>query len=153
MERVKKIVMFCSLGVLYSFWIIAIIHLNSYLFEPYFMCATWHNIVTTSLISGAPLGLAIWAFLISNFSSNTVNCKFIFKLLKRYLVYYFVGIILAFFLILGIHFYLSMFYSNDGYAIYYKLVEFSVLLGLPMAMIIYNIKMLIWGSDIILMDN
>ena len=62
MEKLKNIVLFYSLGMVFTFVIIAIIHLYSYLTKPYFSYAEWDNILLTTLISGIPFGIAIWAF-------------------------------------------------------------------------------------------
>lgn len=62
MEKLKNIVLFYSLGMVVTFVIIAIIHLYSYLAEPYFSYDQWNNILFVALISGIPFGIAIWAF-------------------------------------------------------------------------------------------
>jgi len=68
MKKARKLVMYYGLGMAFSFWIIAIIHLNSFLFERHYLYANWSNIVKTSIISGVPFGLAIWALLTYRFS-------------------------------------------------------------------------------------
>ena len=80
MKKARKIVMYYSLGMAFSFGIIAIIHLNSFLFEPYFGYAHWSNIVKTAIISGAPFGVAIWAFLAFKYQDSSIDLKFIIKI-------------------------------------------------------------------------
>ena len=75
MEKFRKVLLFYVLGTVFSFVIIAIIHLNSFLFEPYFAYAHWRNIVKTSIISGAPFGVAIWAFLALKYPENKLDLK------------------------------------------------------------------------------
>ena len=140
MKKVRKIVMYYSLGMAFSFWIIAIIHLNSFLFERHYLYANWRNIIKTSIISGAPFGLAIWALMTYRFPNSTINLKFIIHLIKPSLIYYLLGIVLAFFLIVGTQIYILYFDSDYCLATYYKIFGFAVLLGIPFALGFYNLK-------------
>ena len=140
MKKVRKIVMYYSLGMVFSFWIIALIHLNSFLFERHYLYANWSNIVKTSIISGAPFGLAIWALLTYRFPKSTIDLKFIFNLIKPYLIYYLIGIVLALFLIAGTQIYILYFDSDYCLATYYKIFGFAVLMGIPFAIGFYNLK-------------
>jgi hypothetical protein len=140
MKKVRKIVMYYSLGMVFSFWIIALIHLNSFLFERHYLYANWSNIEKTSIISGAPFGLAIWALLTYLFPKSTNDLKFIFNLIKPYLIYYLIGIVLALFLIAGTQIYILYFDSDYCLATYYKIFGFAVLMGIPFAIGFYNLK-------------
>ncbi len=132
--------MFYGLGMVFSFWIIAIIHLNNFMFERHYLYANWSNIMKTSIISGAPFGLAIWAFLVYRFPKSTIGLKFIFNLVKPYLIYYFLGIGLALFVIAGTQIFILFFDSGYCLATYYKIFGFAVLLGIPLAIGFYNLK-------------
>ena len=140
MKKVRKIVMYYSLGMAFSFWIIAIIHLNSFLFERHYLYANWRNIIKTSIISGAPFGLAIWALMTYRFPNSTINLKFIIHLIKPSLIYYLLGIVLALFLIVGTQIYILYFDSDYCLATYYKIFGFAVLMGIPFAIGFYNLK-------------
>jgi len=140
MKKARKIVMYYSFGMAFSFWIIALIHLNSFLFERHYLYANWNNIVKTSIISGAPFGLAIWALLTYRFPKSTIDLKFIFNLIKPYLIYYLIGIVLALFLIAGTQIYILYFDSDYCLATYYKIFGFAVLMGIPFAIGFYNLK-------------
>ena len=140
MEKFRKILLFYILGTTFSFVIIAIIHLNSFLFEPYFGYAHWSNIVKTAIISGAPFGLAIWALLTYRFPKRSIDLKFIFNLIKPYLIHYIIGIVLALFLIAGTQIYILFFDNEYCLATYYKIFGFAVLLGIPFAIGFYTLK-------------
>lgn len=140
MKKVRKIVMFYGLGMAFSFWIISLIHLNSFLFERHYLYANWSNIVKTSIISGAPFGLAIWALFTYRFPNSSIDLKFIFNLIKPYLIYYLLGIVLALFLIAGTQIYILYFDSDYCLATYYKIFGFAVLLGIPLAIGFCTIK-------------
>ena len=86
MKKARKIVMYYSLGMAFSFWIISLIHLNSFLFERHYLYANWRNIVKTSIISGAPFGLAIWALLAYRFPNSSIDLKFIFTFSSTFFV-------------------------------------------------------------------
>ena len=140
MKKARKIVMYYSLGMVFSFWIIALIHLNSFLFERHYLYANWRNILKTSIISGAPFGMAIWALLTYRFPISSIDLKFIFNLIKPYLIYYIIGIVLALFLIAGTQIYILYFDSDYCLATYYKIFGFAVLLGIPLAIGFCTIK-------------
>ncbi len=140
MKKARKIVMYYSLGMVFSFWIISLIHLNSFLFERHYLYANWSNIVKTSIISGAPFGLAIWALLTYRFPKSSIDLKFIFNLIKPYFIHYIIGIVLALFLIAGTQIYILYFDSDYCLATYYKIFGFAVLMGIPFAIGFYNLK-------------
>jgi hypothetical protein len=142
-ENLKKAVLFYSLGTVLSFVIIAIIHLNSFLFEPYFGYAHWNNIIKTAVISGAPFGVAVWAFLTFNYSDCTIDLKFIIKIGIPILKNYLIGIFLALLIIAGTQLYIYLFGSIYCYATPYKILGFSVLLGIPLAIGFVTLKNLI----------
>ena len=62
MDKGFRIVKYYWLGVFTSLLIVVLIHLYNYIAEPYFSCAEWDNILSTTLISVSPFGIAIWAF-------------------------------------------------------------------------------------------
>ena len=62
MRKLLLISNYYAIGVLISLPIIGLIHLYSYLAEPYFGYAEWNNILLTASVSGIPFGIAIWAF-------------------------------------------------------------------------------------------
>jgi hypothetical protein len=140
MKKARKLVMYYSLVMVFSFWIIALIHLNSFLFERHYLYANWSNIVKTSIISGAPFGMAIWALLSYRFPISSIDLKFIFNLIKPYLIHYIIGIVLALFLIAGTQIYILYFDSDYCLATYYKIFGFAVLMGIPFAIGFYNLK-------------
>ena len=140
MEKFKTVLLFYVLGTVFSFVIIAIIHLNSFLFEPYFGYAHWSNIVKTAIISGAPFGIAIWAFLTYKFPASSIDIKFIGNLFKPYLIDYLIGVIFALLLIAGSQLYIYFFETDYYYATYYEVFGFSILLGIPLAIGCYTIK-------------
>ncbi len=140
MKKARKLVMYYSLGMVFSFWIIALIHLNSFLFERHYLYANWSNIVKTSIISGAPFGMAIWALLSYRFPISSIDLKFIFNLIKPYLIHYIIGIVLALFLIAGTQIYILYFDTDYCLATYYKIFGFAVLMGIPFAIGFYNLK-------------
>ena len=140
MKKARKLVMYYSLVMVFSFWIIALIHLNSFLFERHYLYANWSNIVKTSIISGAPFGMAIWALLTYRFPISSIDLKFIFNLIKPYLIHYIIGIVLALFLIAGTQIYILYFDSDYCLATYYKIFGFAVLMGIPFAIGFYNLK-------------
>jgi hypothetical protein len=140
MNKARKIVMYYSLGMALSFWIIALIHLNSFLFEHHYLYANWYNIMKTSIISGAPFGLAIWALLVYRFPKSFIDLKFIFNLIKPNLIHYLIGIVLALFLIAGTQIYILFFDTDYCLATYYKIFGFAVLLGIPLAIGFYTLK-------------
>jgi hypothetical protein len=146
MEKFRKILLFYILGTVLSFGIIAIIHLNSFLFEPYFGYAHWSNIVKTAIISGAPFGVAIWAFLTFKYPDSSIDLKFIIKIGTPVLKNYLIGILLALLIIAGTQLYKHFFDTDYRYATTYNILGFSVLLGIPSAIGFVNLKKLIYKS-------
>jgi hypothetical protein len=61
MKKGLRIAKYYLLGIITSILLIFFIHLYSYIAEPYFSYAEWDNILLTTLISGIPFGIAIWA--------------------------------------------------------------------------------------------
>ena len=61
-QHIRLLLIYFSLGNLFSLALIGFIHCYSYFFEDYFCYAEWKVIVTTTLLSGIPFGLSIWAF-------------------------------------------------------------------------------------------
>lgn len=140
MKKIKNVLLFYCLGVLISFTIIAIIHLNHFIFSEYFRYAHWSTIIKTSLISGAPFGLFIWAFLAAKFAPSPVDLKCILTLCKPIIGYYLMGSLLAFLTIIGIELYLYLFDANYYPSTSYMIFGFSVLLGIPIGFGYYILK-------------
>lgn len=146
MEKFKKIFLFYDLGTTFSFVVIAIIHLNSFLFESYFGYAHWSNILKTAIISGAPFGVAIWAFLTFKYPESKLDLKFIIKIGTPVLKNYLIGILLALLIIAGTQLYKHFFGADYRYATTYNILGFSVLLGIPSAIGFVTLKKLIYKS-------
>ena len=61
MKKGLWIAKYYLLGIITSIFLVVFIHLYSYIAEPYFSYAERDNILLTTLISGIPFGIAIWA--------------------------------------------------------------------------------------------
>ena len=61
MKTLMKIFLHYALGMVLSLLVIGIIHLYSFIMQPYFCYASWENIAITTLITGFPFGIGIWA--------------------------------------------------------------------------------------------
>jgi hypothetical protein len=75
MKKGLRIAKYYLLGIFTSVLLVVFIHLYSYLVEPYFSYAQWDNILLTTLISGIPFGIAIWAFseFVKKYNSQNSN--------------------------------------------------------------------------------
>lgn len=62
MKTITILLKYYIIGVIIAMLLIGFIHLYSYIAEPYFSYAEWHNILLTALISGVPFGITLWAF-------------------------------------------------------------------------------------------
>lgn len=142
MERVKNIISFYILGTALTFWILALIHLNPIFFYNYFGYSHWTTIYKTTLISGASTGAAIWAFSIYKFPTNLFSFNLIVTLFMPYFYDYLIGIVLALFLIASIELYIIYFDTIYRCSTYYEFFGFSILLGIPLAIIFCNLKQL-----------
>ena len=140
MEKFRKILLFYILGTVLTFWILALIRLNTILFYDYFGYSHWRHIFKTSLISGAPIGVAIWVFLTYKFPTGLLNFKFIVVLFKPYFYSYLIGILIALGLIVGTQLYKYIFGADYYYATNYNIFGFSVLLGILNAIGFHTIK-------------
>jgi hypothetical protein len=58
--RLKIALKYFVIGELLAGFIIAIIHLYSYLFDTYFAYATWDVILFTIVVSGMPFGFGLY---------------------------------------------------------------------------------------------
>lgn len=143
MEKFKKSLLFYSLGTVFTFWILALIRLNTLLFYDYFGYLHWREIIKTAVISGAPIGMAIWALLTFNYSEFTIDLKFIIKIGIPILKNYLIGIFFALLIIAGTQLYIYIFGSIYCYATTYNIFGFSVLLGIPFAIGFVSLKNLI----------
>ena len=140
MNKFKNIVLFYSLGTVFTFVIIAIIHLNSFFFEPYFSYLHWRDIIKIAISSGAPIGVAIWAFLTYTFPTSSLEFKFMVTLFKPYFYSYLIGILIALIIIAATQLYKYFFGADYYYATNYNIFGFSVLLGILTAIVFHTIK-------------
>ena len=140
MEKFKKILLFYILGTALTFWIMALIRLNTILFYDYFGYSHWRDIFKIAIISGVPIGVAIWAFFTYKFPTTSLNFKFIVTFLKPYFYSYLIGILIALVLIAITQLYKYFFGADYYYATNYNIFGFSVLLGILTAIVFYTIK-------------
>ena len=140
MEKFRKILLFYVLGTALTFWIMALIRLNTILFYDYFGYSHWRDIIKTAIISGAPFGVAIWAFFTYKFPTSLLNFKFIVTLFKPYFYSYLIGILIALVLIAATQLYKCFFGADYYYATTYNIFGFSVLLVILTDIIFYTIK-------------
>ena len=140
MEKFKKILLFYILGTVLTFWILALIRLNTILFYDYFGYSHWRDIFKTALLSGAPIGVVILAFFTDKFPTSLLNFKFIVTLLKPYFYSYLIGILIALVLIAITQLYKYFFGADYYYATTYNIFGFSVLLGILTTIVFYTIK-------------
>jgi hypothetical protein len=140
MEKFRKILLFYILGTALTFWIMALIRLNTILFYDYFGYSHWRDIIKTAIIGGVPIGVAIWAFFTYKFPTSLLNFKFIVTLLKPYFYSYLIGILIALVLIAITQLYKYFFGADYYYATTYNIFGFSVLLGILTAIVFYTIK-------------
>jgi hypothetical protein len=61
-KKARNILKFYFFGIIISLFIIGLLYLYSYFFEPHFRYAQWSNMIQTITISGIPFGLGIWGF-------------------------------------------------------------------------------------------
>jgi hypothetical protein len=64
MKTFNKLLFYYGLGIALALLCIGFIHFYSYLAEPCFSYAELDNILLTTVISGLPFGVEIWAFTI-----------------------------------------------------------------------------------------
>lgn len=140
MEKFKKVFLFYILGTVLTFWILALIRLNTILFYDYFGYSHWRDIIKTAIIGGAPIGVAIWFFFTYKFPTSLLNFKFIVTLFKPYFYDYFIGILIALVLIAITQLYKYFFGADYYYATNYNIFGFTVLLGILTAIVFYTIK-------------
>ena len=141
-EKFNKLLLFYVLGTVLIFWILAVIRLNTMFFCGYFGYSHWRNIYKTALLSGAPIGAAIWVFLTYKFPTCILNFKFIVTLFKPYFYDYLIGILIALVLIVGTQLYKYFFGANYYYSTNYNIFGFSVLIGILIAIVFHTIKTL-----------
>ena len=142
MEKFKKVFLFYILGTTLTFWILALIRLNTILFYDYFGYSHWRDIIKTAIIGGAPIGVAIWAFFTYKFPTSLLNFKFIVTLFKPYFYDYLIGILIALVLIAVTQLYKYFFGADYYYATTYIIFGFSLLLGIPLTIGCFIIKKL-----------
>jgi hypothetical protein len=140
MEKFRKVFLFYILGTALTFWILALIRLNTILFYEYFGYSHWRDIFKIAFISGVPIGVAIWAFFMYKFPTSSLNFKFIVVLFKPYFYSYLIGILIALVLIVGTQLYKYIFGADYYYATNYNIFGFSVLLGILTAIVFHTIK-------------
>ncbi len=133
MEKFIKVLLFYILGTALTFWILALIRLNTILFYDYFGYSHWRTIFINALIFGAPIGAALWAFLTYTFPTSSLDFKFIVTLFKPCFYDYIIGILIALVFIAGTQLYKYFFDADYCYATNYNIFGFAVLLGIPLA--------------------
>jgi hypothetical protein len=142
MEKFKKTLLFYILGTVLTFLVLAIIHLNYSILKEFFWRSSWRRICKNAIIYGAPIGAAFWIFLTYKFPSSSLNFKFVINFLKPFLFNYLIGILLAFGIILCLELYTYLFSKEYLNSTYYNIFGFSVLLGVPIAIVFHSIKSL-----------
>ncbi len=142
MEKLKKTLLFYILGTVFTFLVLAIIHLNYSILNDFFWRSSWRRICKNAIIYGASIGAAFWILLTYKFPSSSLNVKFVINFLKPFLFNYLIGIVLALFLIAGIELYIIYFDTIYRCSTYYQFFGFSILLGIPLAIIFCNLKQL-----------
>ncbi len=140
MEKFKKLLLFYVLGTALTFWILALIRLNSILFYDYFGYLHWRHILKNAIIGGAPFGVIFWAFLGFKYPESKLDLKFIIKIGTPFLKSYLIGILLALLIIAGTQLYKNFFGADYLYATNYNIFGFSVLLGILTAIGFHTIK-------------
>jgi hypothetical protein len=60
MKKTKLVIKYYAQGIALALLIIGIIHLYSFVAEPYFSYASAKNIIATALLSGVPFGITIF---------------------------------------------------------------------------------------------
>ena len=140
MENYRKLLLFYILGTALTFWILALIRLNTILFYEYFGYSHWRDIFKIAIISGVPFGVVIWAFFTYKFPTSSLNFKFIVTLFKPYCYDYLIGILIALVLIAATQLYKYFFGADYYYATNYTIFGFSVLLGILTAIGFHTIK-------------
>ena len=140
MKKFEKVLLFYILGTVLTFWILALIRLNTILLYDYFGYSHWWTIFINALIYGAPIGAALWAFLTYKFPTTSLNFKFIVTFFKPYFYDYLIGILIALVLIAATQLYKYFFGADYCYATNYNIFGFSVLLGILTAIGFNTIK-------------
>ena len=138
MEKSKKILLFYILGTILTFWILVLIRKNYILFHDHFYLWRWQFILKTSIISGAPIGAAIWLYLTYKLPTISLDFNYFINLFKNY----FIGILLAFILVEGMQLYAYITVADYFRATSYNIKWFSLLLGAPIAIVFHSIKSL-----------
>jgi hypothetical protein len=138
MEKLKKILLFYILGTVLTFWILVLIRKNYILFHDHFYLWRWRFVLKTSIISGAPIGAAIWLYLAYKIPTISLDFKYFINLFKNY----FIGILLAFILVEGIELYGYFFIAHCLHSTSYNVLWFSLLLGVPISIVFHTIKSL-----------
>ena len=138
MEKFKKILWFYILGTILTFWILVLIRKNYILFHDHFYLWPWRFVLKTSIISGVPIGAAIWAYLAYKSPTISLDFNYFTNLFKNY----FIGILIAFILVEGMQLYAYFTVADYFRATSYNITWFSLLLGFPVAIVFHTIKSL-----------
>ena len=138
MEKFNKILLFYILGTILTFWILVLILKNYILFHDYFYLWGWRFVLKTAIISGVPIGTAIWLYLAYKSPTISLDFKYFINFFKNYCI----GILIAFILVEGMQLY--AYFTLDDYfrATSYNIKWFSLLLGAPVAIVFHSIKSL-----------
>jgi hypothetical protein len=138
MEKFKKILWFYILGTILTFWILVLIRKNYILFHDHFYLWSWRFVLKTTIISGVPIGAAIWVYLAYKSPSISLDFNYFINLFKNY----FIGILLAIILVEGMQLYAYFNVADYFRATSYNIKWFSLLLGAPVAIVFHSIKSL-----------
>ncbi len=138
MEKFKKILWFYILGTILTFWLLVLIRKNYILFHDHFYLWPCRFVLKTSIISGVPIGAAIWVYLAYKSPTISLDFKYFINLFKNY----FIGILLAFILIEGMQLYAYFTVADYFRATIYNIKWFSLLLGAPVAIVFHSINSL-----------
>ena len=138
MEKFKKIIWFYILGTILTFWILVLIRKNYILLHDNFYLWRWRYVLKTAIISGAPIGAAIWVYWAYKFPTISLDFKYFINFFKNYII----GIVIAFILVEGMQLYAYFTVADYFRATSYNIKWFSLLLGAPFAIVFHSIKSL-----------
>jgi hypothetical protein len=140
MEKIKKILLFYIIGIVFTYWLLAIIHLNYPIFKDFFWRSSLRRVCKNAIIYGAPIGAAFWIYMSYKFPLSSLNFKFIVNFLKPSLYNYLIGILLAFGIILCLELYTYLFSTEYLNSTFYNIFGFSALLGILLAIGYHKFK-------------
>ena len=140
MEKIKKILLFYIIGIVFTYWLLAIIHLNYPILKDFFWRSSWQRVCKNAIIYGAPIGAAFWVFLSYKFPLSPLNFKFLVNFSKPFLYNYLIGFLLAFGMTLCIELHTYLFSTEYLNSTFYNIFGFSALLGILLAIGYHKFK-------------